>query len=93
MDDFLTKMAEDFRWRYSTVAIFDESGSERFRSPLTVKGEDSQWYLVATCPVPGNFRACYHTFFDGGGSPILTSERRDYLLSAGYVPQWQITLD
>jgi hypothetical protein len=93
MDDFLTKMAEDFRWRHAAVTIYDEDGVERFRSPLTVEGDGSQWYLVATCPVSGNFRACYHTFFDGGGSPILTSEKRNYLLSAGSVPKWQIMID
>jgi hypothetical protein len=91
--DFLMAIAENFGWQHVSVAIYDETGSERFRSPLTITIGNGGWDFAATTPIPTSFRACYHSFFDRGGSPILTSPRNDYHLSAGDVPRWRITLD
>jgi hypothetical protein len=91
--DFLMAIAENEGWRHMSVAIYDKTGAERFRSPLAVKIGDGGWDFAATAPVPTSFRACYHTFFDRDESPLLTSPRSDYLLSAGDTPHWQIWLD
>lgn len=91
--DFLMAIVEDFGWQHVSVAIYDETGAERFRSPLTIKAGDGGWDFAATTPIPTSFRVCYHTFFDKDGSPLLTSPRSDYLLSAGDVPHWRITLN